>query len=360
MNAFELQETLSQRRRFDWPKLVAALFGGWRRALVTFAVLVLIVWLGVPLLRWLLLNATWQGSSAECAARGGACWAFVAAKLQFFLFAFYPAEGLWRPVVVCGLLIALLLASAMPRLWSVRLVVAWPVVIGVCLALMSGLPGGSVVSSNQWGGLPITLLVWMICFTTSVPIAVLLSLARRSRMLLVRWLAIGYIELMRAIPMVAILYFATLILPMALPGSVPLDKLPRAIVMVALFWTAYVAEVVRGGLQVVPKGQEEAALALGLGYWRAMRLIVLPQALRAVVPGLVNLGIGFLLATSLLAVIGIMDILSAAKAAAADPEWLGYYKESFLVVALVYFVMGYGGSRYSLWLERRLGSSNGR
>lgn len=356
MNAAEFEAATSRRRRIVWPRSIDGLLGGWRRSLVTFGVLALMVWLGVPLLRWLVIDATWRGTSAECAARDGACWAFIAAKLRFFLFAFYPAEVLWRPALVCGLLAALLLATATPRLWSARLVLAWPLVIGLCLALMSGLPAGPRVSSNQWGGLPVTLLVWTSCFAASVPIAVLLSLARRSRMRILRWLAIGYIELMRAVPMVAVLYFATLILPMALPDSVSLDKLPRAMVMIALFCTAYVAEVVRGGLQAVPNGQEEAALALGLGYWRSMRLIVLPQALRAVVPGLVNLGIGFLLATSLLAVIGIMDILSAAKAAAADPQWLGYYKEAFLVVALVYFVMGYGGSRYSLWLERRLGA----
>jgi general L-amino acid transport system permease protein len=204
------------------------------------------------------------------------------------------------------------------------------------------------------------LLVWAVCFAASVPLAIMLSLARRSRMRAVRWLAIGYIELMRAIPMVAILYFATLILPMALPAGLSTEKLPRAMIMIALFWTAYVAEVVRGGLQAVPVGQEEAAASLGLSYWLSMRMIVLPQALRMVVPGLVNLAIGFLLATSLLAVIGIMDILNAAKAAATDPSWLGFYTEAFLMVALIYFAIGFGGSRYSLWLERRLGASGPR
>jgi general L-amino acid transport system permease protein len=172
-----------------------------------------------------------------------------------------------------------------------------------------------------------------------------------------RLLSVGFIELLRGTPMVAILYVAMLILPMALPEGLSMDKTLRAMIMVALFWTAYTAEVVRGGLQAIPPGQEEAASALGLGYWRTMHLIVLPQALRVVIPGLVNLAIGFLLATSLLTVIGIFDLLNAAKASATDPNWLGFYDEAYLVVALIYFIFGFGGSRYSQWLETRLSAS---
>jgi general L-amino acid transport system permease protein len=212
--------------------------------------------------------------------------------------------------------------------------------------------------TSQWGGLPVTLLVWAVCFAVAVPLAVLLALARRSGMRGFRLLSIVYIEVMRSIPMVAILYVAMLILPMALPAGQSIDKLLRAMVMVALFWSAYVAEVVRGGLQAIPAGQEEAAASLGLGYWRTMQLVVLPQALRLVIPGLVNQAIGFLLATSLLAVIGVFDLLNAAKSSATDPSWLGFYDEAYLVVTFIYFAFGYGGSRYSLWLERRLGASD--
>ena len=158
------------------------------------------------------------------------------------------------------------------------------------------------------------------------PLAILLALARRSSIGGLRTLAIGYIEVMRATPMVAILYIAMLILPMALPEGLVLDKMYRAAIMITLFWAAYIAEVVRGGLQTVPPGQYEAATALGIGYWRSMQLVVLPQALRVVIPGMVNLAIGFLLATSLLAVIGVFDLLNAAKAAATDPQWLGFYR----------------------------------
>ncbi|WP_353017613.1 amino acid ABC transporter permease [Mesorhizobium sp. M1405] len=260
----------------------------------------------------------------------------------------------WRPALVILLLFALLGATAIPRFWRRELLFAWPAVIVLCWLLMAGALGGAPVSSNQWGGLPVTLLVWTVCFATSLPLAVLLALARRSDMTGLRLLSVIYIELLRGTPMVAILYIAMLILPMALPEGQSMDKTLRAMIMVALFWTAYTAEVVRGGLQAIPPGQEEAASALGLGYWRAMQLVVLPQALRVVIPGLVNLAIGFLLATSLLAVIGIFDLLNAAKASATDPNWLGFYDEAYLVAAMVYFVFGFGGSRYSQWLERRL------
>jgi general L-amino acid transport system permease protein len=340
-----------------WNRVRDGLFGTWFNAAVTILTVALLVWTVPPLLRWTVFDATWSGTSADCAARDGACWAFVAAKFRFLLFALYPPELHWRPALVILLLLALLGATAMPRFWRRELLFAWPAVIVLCWLLMAGALFGTPVSSNQWGGLPVTLLVWTVCFAASLPLAVLLALARRSHMAGLRWLSAGYIELMRGTPMVAILYVAMLILPMALPESQSMDKTLRAMIMVALFWTAYTAEVVRGGLQAIPPGQEEAASALGLGYWRTTHLVVLPQALRIVIPGLVNLAIGFLLATSLLAVIGILDLLNAAKASATDSNWLGFYDEAYLVVAVIYFVFGYGGSRYSLWLERRLGVS---
>jgi len=335
-------------------RLRTGLFGTWLNSAITVVLGLLLLWFLPPLLRWLVFDATWHGTLLDCQAHDGACWASVAAKLRFIIFAFYPIELQWRPLLVCLLLGGVLAITAVPQFWRRELVISWPIVILLCWLLMAGLPGSARVSTNQWGGLPVTLLVWTLCFAVSIPLAVLLSLARRSRMRALRLMTIAYIEFMRAIPMVAMLYFATLILPMALPAGLSIDKMPRAIIMISLFWTAYIAEVMRGGLQAVPLGQEEAASSLGLGYWRAMRLIILPQALRMVIPGLVTQAIGFLLATSLLAVIGIVDILTAAKAAAADPNWLGFYKEAFFIVAVLYFVIGYGGSRYSHWLERRL------
>lgn len=335
-------------------RLAASLFGTRTNTLITLVTTALLVWLAPPILRWMLIDATWVGTAADCAARDGACWAFIGNKLRFILFGFYPQELQWRPGLVVVLLLGLVTASAIPKFWRRELFWAWPIVIGLCLLLMTGAIGGSPISANQWGGLPITLLTWTVCFALATPLAILLALARRSNMGGLSSFAVGYIEVMRATPMVAILYIAMLLLPMALPSGLVLDKMYRAGIMITLFWAAYIAEVVRGGLQTVPQGQYEGATALGIGYWRSMQLVILPQALRVVIPGMVNLAIGFLLATSLLAVIGVFDLLNAAKAAAADPQWLGFYDESYLFVAAIYFVLCLTGSRYSRWLEKRL------
>lgn len=348
-----MPRTVSRRARFD--KARAGLFGSLSNTLLTLAVLTLFAWLLPPLLRWAAIDATWSGTAQDCAARSGACWTFVGAKLRFILFAFYPPALQWRPLFVMLLLVALLATTAQPRFWRRELLLAWPLVIGASWALMAGWLLPPAVPSNQWGGLPVTLFVWAVCFAAALPLAVLLALARRSRLGGLRTLAVAYIELMRGTPMVAILYVAMLILPMAVPGGQLLDKTLRAMIMITLFWSAYLAEVIRAGLQAIPSGQAEAAAALGFGYWRTAQFVVLPQALRLVIPGLVNLAIGFLLATSLLAVIGVFDLLNAARASATDPQWLGFYDEAYLVVAAIYFALCFGGSRYSLWLERYLG-----
>jgi general L-amino acid transport system permease protein len=341
-------------RRFSPVQLFYGLFGTPLNAAISLGVLVALAFVVPPLLRWALWDATFSGTAQDCAARSGACWAFIGNKLRFILFAFYPPELQWRPALVVGLILGLIGFSLWPRLWSAKLFVVWPLVLGLCWLLLSGIVVSPRVSSNQWGGLPVTLFVWSTCFAASFPLALGLALLRRSRLGLLRIFAVAFIEGMRATPMVAILYVAMLIVPMALPGGAFLDKTVRAMIMITLFWSSYLAEVLRAGLQTIPRGQEEAASALGLGYWRTTQMIVLPQALRVVIPGIVNLAIGFLLATSLLAVIGIFDILNAARAAAIDPQWLGFYDEAYLLVGAIFLVFCTAGSRYSRWLERRL------
>lgn len=238
--------------------LRAGLFGSVTNTLITLATLAVLAWLIPPLIHWAVLDATWSGTATDCTARDGACWAFVTAKLRFDFFAFYPQELQWRPGLV------------LPRFWRKELLLAWPVAALLCWFLLRGDFTGSPVSSNQWGGLPVTLFVRAICFAAATPIAVLLALARRSKLGGLRTLSVVYIEVMRGTPMVAILYVAMLILPMALPGG-QFDKMIRAMIMITLFWAAYVAEVVRAGLQAIPSGQEEAATTLGIGYWRTMQ-----------------------------------------------------------------------------------------
>lgn len=326
---------------------------------ITFLLVALLVWFGLPILRWALLDAVWWGRADDCAAEtAGACWAFVVIKLRFILFAFYPPDLQWRPALAVAATLLLLIVTAQPRFWGRNLVTVWLATLAAAWLLVSGTVIGPPISTNQWGGLPITLFVSIAGLGFAFPIAVAMALARQSRMRIVRSLAVGYIEILRGVPMIVVLYVAMLIVPMALPAGALVDKLLRAQIGITLFASAYLAEIIRAGLQALPAGQSDAASALGLTYWQTARLVILPQALRAVIPAIVNLSVGILLNTSLLAVIGIYDLLNAAKASATDPQWLGYYTEAYILAAAIYFAISYSASRYSLWLERYLRASD--
>lgn len=295
-----------------------------------------------------------MGDAAACTDANGACWAFIGAKFRFILFAFFPPMKHWRPSIVIGLVFGLVAVTGMPRFWRSSLVSIWLIVIVVTWILMSG--GGIAlrVPSDQWGGLVLTLLIAIFGFAGAFPIGLMLALARRSRLGGIRTLAIVFIEIMRGVPMIAILYVAMLLVPMMLSDGITLAKLARAQIALTLFYSAYLAEILRAGLQAIPLGQFEGADSLGFGYWGKMRLVILPQAIRSVIPALVNLAIGILQSTSLVAVIGLFDMLNAGRNAAMDPAWLGFYDEAFLFVGLIYFLLCFGGSRYSIWLEQYL------
>lgn len=359
MSGEEVLSPARSRLRTGAREVWHGLFGTRLNAVLTTLTILFLLWTVPPFLKWALVDAVWFGTAEDCAARTGACWAFVAEKARFITFGFYPPAVQWRPGLAIVILVGLLVCSALPRFWTIWLLGAWVAGLTLVWLLLTGVISPPTINSSQWGGFTVTVLVWVVCFGAAFPLAVLLALARQSRLGGLRTLAVVFIEVMRGIPMIAILYVAMLILPMAIPGGQLLDKLARAMLVIALFWSAYVAEVVRSGLQAIAKGQAEAAAALGLGYWRIMGLVVLPQALRLVIPGIVNLAIGFLLATSLLTVIGIFDLLNAARNAATDPKWLGFYDEAYVAVALVYFVFCHAGSRYSLWLEKRLARAHG-
>lgn len=318
--------------------------------------IVLLAAASLPLADWAVLQAIWTGTAQDCLnAPQGACWAFVSEKIRFILFGFYPPVKQWRPALVLAALAGLLALSAIPRFWSRCLLAVWLLAIPLVPLFMSGIGPLHPVATNDWGGLPVTLMVSLAGIAFAFPIAVMMALARQSSMRILKWLAIGYIELLRAVPMIVVLYVAMLIAPMAMPPGMLADKLLRAQIGVTVFTSAYLAEIIRAGLQTIPKGQYDAGAALGLTAWQQQYLIILPQALRVVIPAIVNLSVGILLNTSLLAVIGIYDLLNTAKASAADPSWLGYYTEAYLLVAAIYLGISYGLSRYSLWLEKRLG-----
>jgi general L-amino acid transport system permease protein len=346
---------------FGW--LRANLFRSPANAIAT----ALIVWLAVMILPalvdWLAFDAVIEAPDRRAclAAGGGACWAFIADKHRLILFGLYPYDEQWRPLIVVMLFIALILVSANRRFWTAWLAPIWLVGLAVIAILMWGGPFGlSYVPTERWGGLPLTLILAFFAIAVGFPLAVLLALGRRSTMPVIRVLCATYIELVRGVPLVSLLFMASVMLPLLLPEGLTIDKLLRAQIALIMYTAAYLAEVVRGGLQALPKGQYEAADALGLSYWKKMGLIILPQALRLVIPPLVNTFIGFFKDTSLVLIIGIFDFLNTANQALVDPNWAGYPGEVYLFAAFVYFCFCYSMSRYSKHLEIELNKGTRR
>ena len=321
---------------------------------VTAVVAVAVALIAVPVVRWALIDAVWSGSADECRAAAGACWAFVGHKLGFVIFGLYPASARWRASVALSVLVGLIVVSAMPRFWHRWIVGVWASGLAVAFWLMRGGLGLAHVPTQLWGGLPITVMLTTIGLSLGFPLAVMLALGRRSKLAVPRALATGFVEVVRGIPLIAVLYVGALVVPLAMPPGVEVDKLVLAQGAVAVFASAYLAEAVRAGLQIVPRGQYDAARALGLRPWQVNRLVILPQALRVVVPSFVSIAVGFFQDTSLVVIIALFDLLNTARFAAQDPEWLGFHTEAFVFAGLIYFVGSTLASQYGLWLERRL------
>ena len=347
------------------------LFRGWFSSAVTLALGYFVVKWVVGLVYWALIRAHWtvpigangQPDPSVCrAATDGACWAIIGEKYRFVLFGLYPYAEQWRPAICVVLFIALYCISASRRFWRKELLVVWIATLALIGALMwGGFAGMTFVSQDAWGGLPITLMLATFGLAFAFPLSVLVALGRRSTNLpAVKLLCVLYVELIRGVPLVSLLFMASVMFPLFMPVGLNPDKLLRAQVAFILFAGAYLAEVVRGGLQTLPKGQFEAADALGLSYWRKTSLIVLPQALRLVIPPLVNTFIGFFKDTSLVLIIGIFDLLTAGKAAMADPIWNGFSTEIYLMLAAVYFMFCFAMSRYSSGLEREFNRNRNR
>lgn len=339
----------------NWLK--ANLFNGWLNTALTLACLYLVVIGLVKFLGWGVLGAVWSGTPQDCAAAAGsgACWAAVGEKHRFILFGRYNFEEQWRPAIGLGLVVAMVLISFVRRFWTRWLALAWAGTIAIFGVLMwGGVFGLTFVSHENWGGLPLTLILAGIGMLAAFPLGIVLALGRRSKLPVIRSVSVAYIELIRGVPLITVLFMASVMIPLFLPNGVTFDKLLRAQIGFILFAAAYLAEVVRGGLQAVAKGQSEAADALGLGYWQRTWLIVLPQALRLVIPPLVNTFIGMFKDTSLVIIISLVDLLNAGKIAIGDPLWRSYYVEMYVFMALIYFWFCYSMSKFSQNVEKDL------
>jgi general L-amino acid transport system permease protein len=338
------------------------LFSSVGNTLLTLLALYVIAVTLPPFLRWAIIDADWLGTSRTDCTSGGACWVFVTTRLNQFLYGFYPAAEQWR-VNAAGLLLVALVAPLLIRSFPYKRALGAVVLLGYPIAgyllLYGGAFGLTVVETHLWGGLMLTLVIALVGIVLALPLGVLLALGRRSTMPVIRAASITYIELWRAVPLITVLFMASVMLPLFFPADMSVDKLVRAMIGIVLFQAAYMAEVVRGGLQAIPKGQYEAAEALGLGYWQSMALVILPQALRLVIPGIVNTFIALFKDTTLVLIIGLFDLLGIVQQAFADPAWLGYSVEGYLFAGFVFWAFCFAMSRYSQALERELGGGRG-
>lgn len=341
------------------------LFSSINNSILTLLALALLVYTLPPLIDWAIISASWGGDDPKlCEPKEvGACWTFVNARFGQFMYGFYPDAEKWRVNLVFVLFFALIAYLIIPNLpkkgWvGVFTLIGLPIIALILLA--GGIFGLTFVPTSDWGGLMLTLVISFVGIVASLPLGIILALGRRSKMPIVKSLCIVFIELWRGVPLITVLFMSSVMFPLFLPEGVNFDKLLRALIGIALFASAYMAEVIRGGLQAIPKGQTEAAQSLGLSYWKTMGFIVLPQALKIVIPGIVNTFIGLFKDTTLVLIIGLFDFLGIIQAASQDPKWLGYHTEGYVFAAVVYFIFCFGMSRYSIHLENKLHTGHKR
>lgn len=301
-------------------------------------------------IQWAFLQANWIGETKAACQQTGACWVFIQVRFEQFMFGFYPESERWRPLLFFIFLFIFITALIIERIpkrhWIfIGFIFTFPFV--TYFLLFGGYGGLAIVDTHLWGGLLITLIISIVGIVLSLPIGILLALGRRSHMPMIRALSTIYIEVLRGVPLITILFMASVMLPLFMADGSETNKLIRALIGVVMFASAYMAEVIRGGLQTIPAGQYEAAQALGFNYWQQMRFIILPQALTLTIPSIVNTFIGLFKDTSLVLIIGMFDVLGIGQAANSDPNWLGFATESYVFVAFIFWAFCFGMSRYT-------------
>jgi general L-amino acid transport system permease protein len=346
--------------------LRANLFSSPLNTVLTILVVVALAYTIPPLIKFLLIDAVWTGADREACLPSaqypeiGACWAFVHERLPFFIYGSYPLDQRWRVdlffvLLACGIAWLAWLSAPRRDLAALYLFIVVPI---VSFFLLYGFPaiGLTRVDTALWGGVLVTIVVASVGIVASLPIGIVLALGRRSQMPAVKVLSVAFIEFVRGVPLITVLFMASVMLPLFVPGAWSPDKLLRALVAVAIFSSAYMAEVVRAGLQAVPRGQYEAARALGLKYWVMMRLIVLPQALKVTIPNIVNSYVALFKDTTLVFIVGIFDFLRTIEVARVDPKWATPVTSAtgYAFAAVFYLVFCYCMSRYARGIERRL------
>ncbi len=338
-----------------WNWMKANLFSSPFNTLLTLVVLAGAAQVLPPFFRWAFLDSLWFSDGAACKEAAGACWSVVSRNVRFILFGFYPYDQQWRPAVAVTVLAGLVVLSRDRRRWKRSLAYYWLAGLAVMGGLLrGGLPGLPPVESTKWSGITLTLLLSIFGLTAAYPLGVVLALGRQSRLPAIKALCVVYIEMIRGVPLISLLFMASVMFPLFLPEGITVNKILRAQAAIILFTAAYIAEVVRGGLQAIPRGQYEAAESLGLDYALKMRLVILPQALKIVIPPTVSVLISAFKDTSLVVIIGLFDLLKTTQVTLSNPEWMGFSAEAYLFVALLYFLGCFSMSNFSRRLEKEL------
>ena len=344
--------------------LRANLFSSIPNSIATILGVIFLAWLIPPIISWAFIDAYWTGETRDaCVDRDGACWVFIKVWFRQLMYGRYPPEEIWRInlsyVILVGTGVLLFIPGFKWKPWvGLFLLVGFPII--AFILYVGGSFGLPHIETPLRGGLFLTLVIGGVGIVASLPIGIVLALGRRSQMPVVRSICVAFIELWRGVPLITVLFMASVMFPLFLPEGMNFDKLIRALIGVMLFSAAYMAEVVRGGLQALPKGQYEAAEALGLNYWKMMGLIILPQALKMVIPGIVNTFIGLFKDTTLVLIIGLFDLLGIAKAAVTNGNWIGLSNEAYAFVGFTFFIFCFSMARYSIWLEAKLHTGHKR
>jgi general L-amino acid transport system permease protein len=331
------------------------LFSGPLSSFLTVLTLVL-MYKTIPLFaKWAFIDSVWHTPSEVCKTCVGACWSIVTQNLRFILFGFYPYESHWRPLLCLILFVILIVYSSNRTHWKKSLFSLWIIaLLAIGVLMRGGLFGLASVETTKWSGLPITLLLSVFTMVVAYPLGVIIALCRRSKLPIIKALSIIYIEVIRGVPLISLLFMSAVMFPLFMPEGMTVDKLIRASVALIMFTSAYIAEVVRGGLQGMSKGQYEAAESLGLNYFQTMRLVILPQALKLVIPPTVGILVAAFKDTSLLVIIAIYDLLKTTQTVLSDPPWMGYSAEAYLFISIFYFAGCFSLSSFSRKLEKEL------
>ncbi|MDV6228323.1 amino acid ABC transporter permease [Nitratireductor aquimarinus] len=329
------------------------LFCGWKDTAITLVLLAILLSFIPDLIQWLFLNATYQGDDDVCRQNGGACWPFIIEKFQVLMIGVYPQDLSWRPAVSALALVGLAALTYSGRIGGVTLIAAWAILPIFALIMIGGAFGMQKVDQSVWGGLMLSIMLALVGVIVSIPLGVLLALGRHYGSPTIKVLCVTFIELLRGVPLITILFMASVMMPLFLPPELVINNLLRIQIGMILFSSAYMAEVVRGGLQAIPKGQSEASLSLGVTPALTIAFVVVPQALRHVLPPLIGRCIALFKDTSLVIIVGLLDFLGMIKGAALDTDWLGFQAEAYVFAAFVYWLICYSLSLYGRRLEQR-------